>query len=81
MDFSLPNKNLDTEINKGLGDFEWSDEVSMPPFAVNTNEVDEYNVTNPEDSDNDSDSGEKEEMCSYIFKNALSYYGSIYRNN
>ena len=63
---SLHNKNLDTQIDEGFGDFEWSDKVSMLP--VNVDEVNESTVSKPEDSDNDSDSGEKEEVYSYISK-------------
>lgn len=52
------------EIDKGFGYF---GEVSMPPFV---DEVDEPTIAMSEDLDDDSDSSEEEEVCSYISKNA-----------
>lgn len=54
------------------------DDVSMQPPIV---DEDEPTVAIPEGSDDDSDSGEEEEVCSNISKIVYSYCGSIYRKN
>ena len=60
---SLLKKDLDTEIDEGFGDI---DDASTPPPLV---DVDEPTIAIPEASDDDSDSGEEEEVCSNISKN------------